>query len=281
MLRILSLSWLTASCASLLLACALAQPGSAPSAILTTNDLSDVPKLLSQPVGARTLLVLDVDDTLLTSAGFFGSDRWYEWQRTLSPSSPGYVPCRFDMLALNYESGTQISTQADAATIINSILADKIILTARSELYRGATIRELQQAGYELPRALAASSSGLSYEWRGHGQAAPVFVGYRDGVFMVSGHDKGILLLDLLRRLDLSYKRIVLVDDSEKNILAMRDALASAGIAYLGLHYRRIGKTVDSEDVEAGIAGWHAWQRLLSATYPQRLQRLLQNDCAY
>ena len=282
MLRILSRVSLGAVYASVLLACTLVQPQAAPSEILTITDLGDVTKILRRSADLRTLLVLDIDDTLLTSAGFFGSDRWYEWQRTLSPDAPGYVPCRFDVMAMNYESGTQIPSQTDAASIMNSTRTDKIILTARSELYRSATVRELRHAGYELPRQLGPSGNGMRYEWRLDSRSPPVSVGYQDGVLMVSGQNKGTLLLDLLRRLDLTYERIVLVDDGEKNIRAMHDALASTGIAYEGLHYTRVQKkSVDTEDAQAGIAGWRAWQQLLSVTYPQRLQRLLHDDCAY
>ena len=280
-LRILPILGLTTICASLMLACTLRQEEPARSEILPITDLADLGKILDRPVGARTLVVLDIDDTLLTSAGFFGSDRWYEWQRTLSPDAAGYVPCRFDVMAMNYESGTQVPTQENAAALVNAIRTDKVILTARSELYRAATVRELKHAGYALSDTLGLRSDELIYEWRSSSQAPPVVVGYRDGVFMVSGQNKGVLLLDLLRRLDLTYERVVLVDDGEKNIRAMRDALVSAGIDYVGLHYMRVSKSVDAQDVQAGIAGWQAWQQLLSASYPQRMQRLMHGECAY
>jgi hypothetical protein len=269
--------------AGLLFGCTTPHPSrtGATSEVFATADLADVTKTLSRQRNLRTLVVLDIDDTLLTSAAFFGSDAWYEWQRALPPDAPGYVPCRFDVLAMNYESGTQIVTQPEAVAIVNSLAADKIILTARSELYRAATIRELKRAGYVLPAPLTAASSGDSYEWRSDARARPVHVDYRDGVFMVSGQNKGLLLLDLLRRFDLSYERVILVDDGERNIEAMRDTLATAGIAYVGVHYTRVDKTVDARKVQAGIAGWQSWQRLLEETYPERLQRFDRGVCAY
>lgn len=253
----------------LLLGCTASHPSrtSPTSDVFTTADLADIANVLSRQPNLRTLVVLDIDDTLLTSAVFFGSDAWYEWQRTLPPDAPGHVPCRFDVLAMNYESGTQIATQSDAAAIVNALQTDKIILTARSDLYRGATIRELKRAGYVLPKPLTSASN--------------VLVNYREGVFMVSGQNKGLLLLDLLRRLDLSYERVILVDDGKRNIEAMRDALASAGIAYIGVHYTRVDKTVDAQKVQAGIAGWQSWRRLLKETYPERLQRFDRGTCAY
>jgi hypothetical protein len=101
---------------------------------------------------------------------------------------------------------------------------------------------------------------------------------YDQGLFMTTGQDKGLVLLDLLRRLDLHYDRVVLVDDGRKNIDNMQVALRDAGIDYVGLHYLRVDKTVDEADAKAG---WQAWRQLLASTYPQRLDALDNKKCAY
>lgn len=273
---------------ALLAGCASQQPtlsktgkASTASATVTTADLVDVLKILSEPFKGRTLLVLDIDDTLLTSRTFFGSDAWYEWQRSLTPQSPGYVPCKFDVIAMNYETGTQVPTQDDAVAAINAIPLDKIILTARSPMYRGGTLRELKHAGYELPAPLQPALAGAIYEYQPDPQAPGVTVSYHHGVFMVAGQNKGLLLIDLLKHLQLSYDRVVLVDDGEKNITAMREAMASAGIAYRGVHYTRVKKQMDAQREQEGIAGWKAWQQLMSTAYPERLERIKAGECAY
>jgi hypothetical protein len=275
--------------AALLVGCATQQPATSTksgaargaSETVQTRDLVDVLKILSEPYTGRTLLVLDIDDTLLTSPTFFGSDAWYEWQKSLSPQSPGYVPCKFDVIAMNYEAGTQVPTQEDAVAAINAIPLDKIILTARSPMYRGGTIRELTKAGYELPAPLQPAFAGALYEYQQEPNAPGVTVSYHQGVFMVSGQNNGLLLIDLLKHLQLSYDRVVLVDDGEKNITAMRDAMASAGIAYRGVHYTRIDKDIGPQREQEGMAGWRAWQQLLATTYPQRLERMKAGECAY
>lgn len=261
----------------------LSQPGKATvtSTTLTTSDLVDVLKILSEPHKGRTLLVLDIDDTLLTSQAFFGSDAWYEWQRSLTPQSPGYVPCKFDVIAMNYEAGTQVPTQDDAVAAINAIPLDKIILTARSPVYRGGTIRELKKAGYELPPPLQPALAGAIYEYQPDPATPGVTVSYHEGVFMVAGQNKGLLLIDLMKHLQVSYDRVVLVDDGEKNITAMGESMTSAGITYRGVHYTRIKKDMDTQREQEGIAGWKAWQQLLSTTYPERLERIKAGECAY
>jgi hypothetical protein len=256
------------------------KPGTASSSdLVTTRDLVDVLKVLSEPYNGRTLLVLDIDDTLLTSPTFFGSDAWYEWQKTLSPQSPGYVPCRFDVIAMNYEAGTQVPTQPDAVAAINAVTLDKIMITARSPMYRGGTIRELKRAGYELPAPLQPGLAGAIYNYQAEPNQPSVTLSYHEGVLMVAGQNKGPALLDLLQHLQIAYDRVVMVDDGEKNINEMRDAMTAAGIEYRGVHYTRIEKNVDAARERQGVEGWQAWQQLLSTIYPERLARMKMNQC--
>ena len=252
----------------------------AQSEVREINDLARVAPALAEG-GERSLLVLDIDDTLLTSAGFFGSDSWYEWQKSLPAGDPAKPSCLFDVISLNYEAGTQQPTQPDGPALINAIPGDKLLLTSRNPLYRGGTLRTLRDAGYALPAPLAGQADGSSWDFRKAPDAAPVRITYDQGVFMTTGQDKGLVLLDLLRRLGLHYNRVVLVDDGEKNITNMQNALRNAGIDYLGLHYTRVDKTVDAADAQAGRDGWQAWRQLLATTYPQRLAELDSGQCDY
>lgn len=268
--------------ALLLAACAAPtiRPDAAASEVRDIDDLALVAPALAES-GQRTLLVLDIDDTLLTSTGFFGSDTWYEWQKTLPAGDPGKVPCLFDVISLNYETGTQRPTQPDGPALINALPNDKLLLTSRNPLSRGGTLRTLHDAGYALPAMLGGQTEGRSWDFRRSADANPVRVLYDQGLFMTTGQDKGLALLDLLRRSGLHYPRVVLVDDGQKNIDAMRAALRTAGIDYLGLHYTRVDKTIDQTAANAGRAGWQGWRQLLAGLYPQRLQALESGQCSY
>ena len=267
----------------LLSACAgqAVRPSATPvSEVRASHDLADIAPALAEST-KRTLLVLDIDDTLLTSDGFFGSDKWYEWQKTLPASDPGKVPCLFDVISLNYETGGQRATQPDGPALVNAVQVDKLLLTSRNPLYRGGTLRTLRDAGYALPAPLAGQADGSSWDFRKAPDAAPVRITYDQGVFMTTGQDKGLALLALLQRLHTRYDRVVLVDDGLKNITNMQAALRDAGIDYLGLHYTRVDKSVDAADAADGRAGWQAWRQLLAKTYPQRLQAMEGGSCDY
>ncbi|MBK8283794.1 MAG: DUF2608 domain-containing protein [Ahniella sp.] len=123
--------------------------GTAPSIVDEVKDLNAITTALEAAKGKKTLLVLDIDDTLLTSAVFFGSDAWYEWDKTLPEDQR--VSCKFDLIAMNFEAGTQVLTQPDAPALVNGLTVDRLMLTSRGANYRGGTIRELKQFGYQLP----------------------------------------------------------------------------------------------------------------------------------
>jgi hypothetical protein len=253
------------------------------SRVTEVKALAAIPAALAESGARRTLLVLDIDDTLLTSATFFGSDAWYEWQKHLADGDPGKVPCRFDVIALNYEAGTQVATEGAAGPdLVNGLPGDRLILTARNPNYRGGTIRELKQAGYVLPAMLGADPEGTFFRWQDDKPGArPVVISYQDGVMMVSGGNKGKTLLALLAHLKLRYERVVLVDDGKANIDAMQAALREAGIDYHGLWYTRIDKTLSAEDERAGRAGWAAMRAWVGTVFPERLKRMEAGVCQY
>ena len=243
------------------------------------KDLNELPKFLAEGQDKRTLLVLDIDDTLLTSPEFFGSDSWYEWQRALPNGHPDKIRCLYDVIAMNYESGLQVPTQADAPSIINSLKVDKIIQTSRSLASRAATIRELLDAGYELPAALSAKIDGKLYQLN-PADPKSATISYHRGIYMGSGQDKGSLLTQLMKDGSLKYERVVFVDDGFKNIESMRVAMEKLQVEYVGLFFTRISKAVTPDKERLAEQGWVEWQHLLAMTFPGRLARM-NTTCGY
>lgn len=261
------------------------------SQVTEVKELARINDALVEAAGKKVLLVLDIDDTLLTSSTFFGSDAWYEWQKHLPEGDPGRVACRFDVIAMNYELGTQRVTEPGAPALINGLDVDTLLLTSRSGMYRAATERELLKAGYALPAMLDeracecddesgrdSREDGIIYRWMKEAGAKPVTVSYDRGLFMTAGQDKGRMLRNLLERRGIHYDHVILVDDGRPNIDAMKAALADAGVDYHGLWYTRVDKTPFPQE---GIDGWAALKDLLRTTFPERLARFEAGDCAY
>jgi hypothetical protein len=252
------------------------------SQVRAITDLKQAEALASGLPRASTLVVFDIDDTLLTAPDigtpahpqFFGSDRWYVWQsKELQAGDPDKIGCLFDVIALNYEAATQKPTQPDAPAIVGRIANDRLILTARSPDYRGATERELAKTGFAPIPALAPEDAVI-FRWLANGGG---YMTYANGILMTRGANKGDALLALLGRIGRSYANVILVDDGEKNIQAMKAALAAKSINYYGLRYEGIKSDplppVTPRQIEESRAAIRDWSHLLERIYPERKAR--------
>lgn len=269
-----------------------------PPSYVATRSLADLPKIIAPLPRATTLVVLDIDDTLLTTpfidgdSGprvFFGSDSWYSWQAGLGRDDPEKVACVFPFLAINYESSIETPTESDAADVVASVASDKLILTSRSPDYRGGTERELKRARIPLPAPIT-TEAALVVDLGG----TPAT--YEHGVYMTRGGDKGIALFALLARPHAHrYTDVVLVDDGWKNIVQMNNAVLAHGLAFHGLLYTGV-KTdpstgildldrqkkfeVDRDTAQAADTAWRDWLSHFGQLYPERARRFASGeDC--
>jgi len=247
--------------------------------IRCTRRIGDIAGLLGSLDAQSTLLVLDIDDTLLTSDTFFGSDAWYEWQRDAGIPAAARPMCKFDIIALNYEAGTQHAVEGQAGVdLINGLDLPKLLLTSRSAHYRGGTERELLNARYQLPRNLLRAEKKLpgdhGISWTAPDKRGnPTPISYAHGILMVTGADKGDRLVELLHYAGLHYKHIVLVDDGIDNINSLSAAVPATGAHYYGFWYRKVDKSPKPGDEAAAIQALSAWQNLVQTHYPNRARR--------
>lgn len=217
----------------------------------------------------RTLVVFDIDDTLLTTPemamgerSFFGSDRWYLWQNYGLPTEDKdkIGNCLFEVIAANADDsteGSQVPTQSDAAAIVDRIPNDKLMLTSRAPVTKDATQRQLAWAGYRSFPSLNQGGGSLSIDL---GRVVGV---YDKGVFLTEGANKGKALVALLAATKRDYDYVILVDDTEKHILNMATEMALRRMGYLGLRYTGVKNDppleVTPAQVEAHRRDWQAF----------------------
>jgi len=257
--------------------------------VVATPRLADVVAFVDTLPVATTLVVFDIDDTLLGAPHangrdgtrrFFGSDAWYNWQAALGDDDPDKLPkpCLYDFLALNYEADVQVPTEPDAAQRVRDIRTDRILLTSRSPAYRGGTERELRANGFPAIRQLTMKPNVFVRSPDG------VPMTYIDGIYMTQGADKGEALFALLRKLGIErkYTHVVLVDDGWKNITSLHAAAAARNVRYKGFLYTGIKHDPNAPDagpaarVDAAAArsAWSAWLEGIGRMYPERGERL-------
>ncbi len=258
------------------------------------NDVNDLKIFLkaiqnapSQP--EHTLVVFDIDDTLLEAKDFVGSDKWYNWQRgktsyntegdsfTIKPDEK-YL-CLFSTLGTLFDLGESKLTQKDAVEVIDQLKPYSVmLLTSRSPNYRGATERELANNHIDLSsKHLIGEDNALSFDFNDGNRTAPV--SYENAIAMSSGLDKGKVLQELLKRFNREYKEIFFIDDGMKNINNMDAAWKSSAIQVNSFHYTHVDKRVSQKEVENSNQVKQQLEQLMKTAFPNRFEEFSQNQC--
>lgn len=252
------------------------------STVTKIADLKEVEARASELPRERTLVVFDIDDTLLTTPmeangqrKFFGSDRWYVWQAYgLPPESPDKIgKCLFEVISTNAAGAKQAETQDDAMEILGRVPNDKLMLTSRSPDMKAATDAQLASVGYTGIPSLTSKPTPLAITVDG-------IVGtYDNGVFLTKGANKGNALVELLKAVERNYDYVILVDDTEKNVLNMAISMALQRVNFLGLRYAGIKNDPPFEVVPEQIkAHQRDWDELL-AQHPDQASRWKAGQC--
>ncbi|TWT90432.1 hypothetical protein Mal64_08210 [Pseudobythopirellula maris] len=214
----------------------------------------------------NVLLVVDIDNTMLSMAQDLGSDQWFEWQSYLlkhEPDSPELAATDFDGLleaqGLLFTLGKMRPPQSTQPALIKRVQEQGVrtlVLTSRGDDFRAATIRELVANGYDFPETAvtpatpkagpyapydpkAPMAAGLTQEeFEGFGLGQPRPVSYADGVLMTAGQHKGAMLLTMLHQLEKQPEAIVFVDDHGRHVLRVYDALVRRGVEVSTFHYQ-------------------------------------------
>ncbi len=258
------------------------------------NDVKDLKALsekvaLDKPIVGSTLIIFDIDDTLLEAVSFVGSGKWYTWQRgrptfdkngnPVSINDKDKFNCIFGTLGTLFELGTTQLTQDDAADIFNSFDEyDRMILTARTYGFRSATERELKKHNLNLESEhLMAKGTGLEFAL--NPKLASRKITYKNGIVMSTGNNKGQVLIEILNRVNKSYEHIYFIDDSRKNIDNMEKAWKDSKTKVTLFHYTKVDKTVSQEEVAQSIASKIAFDNFLAATYPDTATAFTNGQC--
>jgi len=252
---------------------------------LETSNFADVEKtaadLVEKHGAQKVLIVLDIDNTLLTTDQALGGDAWFNWQAGLlreEPKSPHLVAKDFAGLLRVQGILFQLSGMHPpeksipaAVTRLQKTGAGVMAMTSRGPEYRDVTMRELAANGYDFnngspfgyPGRWLPTPTGLSAEeTEKFGFVATRKVSYMSGVFLCSGQHKGGLLRMLFALRKLPYKAILFVDDHDRHSKRMREAWTDRGVELVTYRYARMDKEVQAfkDSDKAKVAA--QWKKL-------------------
>lgn len=202
---------------------------------IVSVNFGEADEIISQKISqygtSEVLVVMDIDNTILTTETDLGGDVWYAWQSgslPVRPTEKQVVKCLFnDAIGLLYELGTMelvddsipgfISSWQQSGTTI-------FALTSRDPRYRSATERELAKKGVSFSKT----------PLKPVGDEMPVYqykitkeMSYANGIMMVTGMNKGDMLNHILQKTLRSFKAIIFIDDTEKNLTNVKNSFIS------------------------------------------------------
>lgn len=256
--------------------------------IIQTNDYTDITAKvaaeLEQHAVADTLIVLDIDNTVLTSSVDLGGDIWYQWQRgklAVKPTDEQKVDCLFeDAIGLLYELNPQVLVEVSVPETIQRWQSDgytMMALTSRSPKYRAATERELLSKGIDFNVTALAPEGEPTPEYR---EVPKRELSYSRGVMMTTGMDKGDMLKLILARTERSFDKIVFVDDSQKNIDNVNAAYQDdESVDVTLIHYTRVehlreqefGAVLTQAQADKMAGDWDTLTETLQTVFPARI----------
>ena len=241
----------------------------APATQLTVTEMRDVLDLVMEQSGTTSpneiLVVFDIDDTLLTTPQTLGGVAWFDRQahflKTDSVEDGEIGENLFAAQGILFEVSKMNPVETDTVEIVarlNQAGISTHALTARGPAYVGATLRELKRNEISLAtgrdcgpplcdqnRTLEAEyiASELEKTYSAAELEAANFKSGRDavlldGVLMVAGQNKGLMLQLLLESFaGAPFEKVFFIDDSERNVSNVIAAAPSMNINLVAVHY--------------------------------------------
>ncbi len=200
--------------------------------IIETAHFSDIVPYAN----SKTLILLDIDDTLLLPTQTLGTDIWFQYRIKQNLDKGLSDSLALEKSIAEWESIRLISevkvVEEGIASIIKNLQSKNFNLmglTTQGLALATCTVNQLNSLEIDLSKT--APSCDDHYFINKHG------VLFRKGILFTAGTPKGDALLKLLDIIDISPERIVFINDKATHLKDVEDAVTSKGFEFIGLRY--------------------------------------------
>jgi len=224
----------------------------------------------------NTLFVFDLDNTLVETAQYLGSDQWFSHQvekfisegHTRKEASEKYVPLLFEI----QKKSSARAVDSKIPSLLGAMQKKQVpmfVLTARNPLLAELTIAQLAQLKINFPYAVHKKDIF-------HFPKMNNSLFYHGILFCGDGIDKGELLVEFLKEMDKMPHRVVFIDDKMHHVLSIEKALAKLNIDYVGIRYSGSDERFKNLDRRIADVQFDLFNKILSDE--QALQLLKMQD---
>lgn len=227
--------------------------------IIESRDIRDLVKYSDK----ETLVILDLNNVLMTTPQLLGSEQWatYEINRQMQEKKLSkdevlntFVPTWHKILMMS----KAVPIEQTTVGVIRRLQKSGIPLM-------GLTRRDVEMA-YPTHQHLRSIDIDLARKTVYHTDIAlpGAHAKFIEGILFVGlRNEKGPLLLQFLDLIGYTPKKVVFIDDTLKNIESVEAALASRGIPFIGLRYGYLDDQVQQFDPAIANKQWQHFNQVL------------------
>jgi hypothetical protein len=201
--------------------------------IVETAHFSELKNYITK----ESLIILDIDDTLLIPVQMLGCDEWFTGRLKKFEQEGLSRPCALDKALAEWEAIRHLTkmeiVEPETDSIVRSIQEAGYTvmgLTTQGLALATRTSRQLQDLGIILPRSCLHKNDECVSVY-GH------TVLYRDGILFTSGTAKGEALFLFLQKIGYSPKRVVFVNDKASHLQDVETSCVKQNVEFIGLRY--------------------------------------------
>ena len=203
--------------------------------IIESNKLSDVNKYVDK----NTVVLWDIDETLLRTPQYLGSDPWLKYhignleKKGLCKSNA--LDYSMYLQLIIYRSLRMKLVDNSAPVIIKNLQAKNIhtmAVTHRAIFVMKKTIKQLKRAGIDFSKdPLFNKNLDLSEKYIGKSTLGILFTG---------DNPKGKILFSFFKKVGYKPTKIIMVDDELKNLQDIEREAKKHGVAFIGIRFSKL-----------------------------------------
>lgn len=237
--------------------------------ISALNGIADIKQVKTMeealaPVDAETLLILDLDNTIMETTQTLGSDQWFEHhvhkiisdlvkagQTEEEAKKQGLKIALSEWKQIQRVTSMQLVEPVTAKLIQQKQERIKVIgLTARPVDLAPTTRNQLQSMGVDLSRSPVVAQDIVIQ----NAGEVDYIAKFEKGILFSGNNKKGEMLVKFFQLARLSPKKIIFVDDKQRNVDSVEKSLNElGGVSHTSMRYGAADDKVASFDSK--IAG--------------------------
>ncbi|MDP0561373.1 MAG: DUF2608 domain-containing protein [Candidatus Endonucleobacter sp. (ex Gigantidas childressi)] len=222
--------------------------GASPTSVII--EIHNISSLKSH-ISPNTLILFDIDNTLIEPVQTLASDQWFCWRIEHYESLGNKHPEALDMALMEWSAAVNMTkvkeVEPSAHELIEYLQSNNYIvmgLTTRSPSLSTATIKQLKSVQIQLLQTAPSKEEVIFLN--------PREVIYKNGILFTAGTNKGNALLNLFTLINQKLpEKVLFINDKKSHLKQVQQACEDNNISFIGLRYDYLDRKVQefSQDI--------------------------------